>query len=244
MTEKKSYYAIIPANVRYDENLSPNAKLLYGEITALCNAEGYCWASNKYFAELYGVSQFTISRWINAIASRGYISNKIVYKKGTKQIDKRYIQIRQYPIDKKINTPIDEISKDNNTSLNNTINKKKKESKNSFDEIINGYLSPDGVSIRFKDHTERRELLQEWLKVRKAKRAAMTDRAIQMNIEKLDELANKSGMTVTEYLGEVIRRGWATFFEIKKYDNKTAEPKGEEPDNIFLKMLNEGAFDE
>lgn len=120
--EKKSYYAIIPANVRYDESIPPNAKLLYGEITALCNAEGYCWASNKYFAELYEVSQFTISRWINALARRGYIASQIIYKEGTKQIDKRYIQIRQYPIDEISNTPIDEISKDNNTSSNNTSN--------------------------------------------------------------------------------------------------------------------------
>ena len=46
----KSYYAIIPANVRYDRRLTANAKLLYGEITALCNEKVYCWERNSYFS--------------------------------------------------------------------------------------------------------------------------------------------------------------------------------------------------
>lgn len=33
--DKPTYYTIIPAIVRYDGKLSPNSKLLYGELGAL-----------------------------------------------------------------------------------------------------------------------------------------------------------------------------------------------------------------
>ncbi len=129
MEDKKSYYAIIPANVRYDKSLPPNAKLLYGEITALCNERGYCWAENRYFAELYGVSKTSISKWISALSERGYIKIELSYKEGSKEIDKRYITIVNNPIEEKLNTrqtkvdsPIEEKLKDNNTSKNNTSN--------------------------------------------------------------------------------------------------------------------------
>jgi len=71
---EKSYYAIIPASVRYDNRLCPNAKLLYGEITALCNEKGYCWATNSYFSGLYGVSNRSVVNWVNSLELCGHIS--------------------------------------------------------------------------------------------------------------------------------------------------------------------------
>lgn len=70
---KPAYYAIIPASVRYDSTLPPNAKLLYGEITALCTLEGFCWATNRYFAELYGVKIRAVQSWIDALKTSGHI---------------------------------------------------------------------------------------------------------------------------------------------------------------------------
>jgi hypothetical protein len=117
--EQPNYYAIIPANVRYAK-INANAKLLYGEITALCNKEGYCWASDNYFANLYGVNKSSIQKWLNVLEKSGFIKRKIVYKKGTKIIDLRAIFI--IPIVKKEYTPIVKKEGDNNTSNNNTSN--------------------------------------------------------------------------------------------------------------------------
>lgn len=119
---KKSYYAIIPANVRYDSQVRPNAKLLYGEITALCNEKGYCWASNQYFADLYSVSKQSISAWIKELIDNGYITSDLIYKEGSKEILNRYIRIAVHPIQENLNTPIQEKLKDNNTSFNTTSN--------------------------------------------------------------------------------------------------------------------------
>lgn len=128
MKENPAYYAIIPSNVRYDEELSPNAKLLYGEISALCNQHGYCWASNEYFASLYKVSKISISKWVNQLKEKGYVFVKMNYKPGTKEILNRHISLVEYPIKEKFNTsitkvkePIKEKFKDNNT-INNTTN--------------------------------------------------------------------------------------------------------------------------
>lgn len=114
----------------------------------------------------------------------------------------------------------------NNTDIvpsDNTDNKERKKegtegkNKNSFNRILSDYTQ----------NPETLRLLGEWLKVRKSKRVAMTDYAIQLNLEKLDKLAEESNMSVDDYLKEVIMRGWAAFFPIK-YHNEESKPKEEE----------------
>lgn len=72
-TRDFGYYAIIPNEVMFDENLMANAKLLYGQITLLANKEGYCWASNAFFARKNKTSSRSISKWVSNLADNGYI---------------------------------------------------------------------------------------------------------------------------------------------------------------------------
>jgi len=119
MKEKPNYYAIISAEVRYAD-ITPNAKLLYAEITAFCNMNGECFASNKYFSELYGKSKVTISNWIRELKENGFIETSYTYKNGSKEIDKRYIKILKGGIKENLTTSIKKTLKNNNTSINNT----------------------------------------------------------------------------------------------------------------------------
>lgn len=120
MNDKPNYYAIIPGDVRYDTELKDKAKLLYGEITALSNKEGCCYASNSYFAELYGVSITTISLLIKNLIEKGYLESEITYKEGSKEIDKRYLKIIKGGYLKNLKGGYLRKVKDNNTSINNT----------------------------------------------------------------------------------------------------------------------------
>lgn len=74
---RPAYYAVIPADVRYDDQIPANAKILYGEISALIGAEGYCFASNSYFMKIYGFSDPTITRLITKLEDAGYIKREL-----------------------------------------------------------------------------------------------------------------------------------------------------------------------
>ena len=110
---KPNYYATIPADVRYDKNLTPNSKLLYAEITALCNMNGKCTASTEYFCRLYEVSRASIQNWLRLLEKNGYITRDVKYRQGSKEILSRSIKL--------VDNPSLNIYTDNtNININNT----------------------------------------------------------------------------------------------------------------------------
>ena len=113
INEKPSFYAVLPAYVRYEKRLKPAERLLFAEISALTNKFGYCTASNGYFADLYETRKETVSKWISHLSELGFLRLEMVYE--GKQIKGRKIWI-----DEKVMAPIDEKVKGNNTRLNNT----------------------------------------------------------------------------------------------------------------------------
>lgn len=73
MEEKPNFYAILPAKIRYAKNISSTAKIIYAEITALTKLNGYCYATNKYLAKLYGLELRHVQRIINQLKENNYI---------------------------------------------------------------------------------------------------------------------------------------------------------------------------
>ena len=134
MKEKPNYYAIIPAEVRYSKALIPNAKLLYAEITALCNMNGKCTASTEYFCRLYEVSKVSVQKWLKNLEDNNHIRRVNKYKLHSKQIDCRVITLVNVPSKEKLsdNTNINIT----NTNLTDS-NKKASFKKPTLDEVKN-----------------------------------------------------------------------------------------------------------
>lgn len=224
--QQRSYYAIIPANVRYDKDLVPNAKLLYGEITALCNEKGYCWASNQYFAELYNVSDRTIKNWISQLADKGYIQRSVKYREGTKEIEQRELFICREnnfttsgnyvpdPRENNFTTPSEKNFLDNNTSINNTFNntdiyKGKKKQKS---ETVNSVIA---------EYTESKDLqdaLHDFVDMRTKARKPLTVRAMKLSLNELDKLA-VDDVTKIAIVNQSIVHSWLTFYKLQNNNN-------------------------
>jgi len=220
---KKSYYAVIPANIRYDENLSPNAKLLYGEITALCNSEGYCWASNQYFADLYGVTSRSVRQWISELVECGYIRTETFYKNGTKQIERRHITILPYPTEENFRTygknlpyPTEENFPDNNTVNNTTSN------------TTNEYKSDKPTRTRFIPPSL--EEVQAYCK----------ERNKGVNAEKWYNHYSAVGWKV----GKNPMKDWKAAVRTWEQDSTSKPPGAAKSGNVFLDLLKEGDYDD
>lgn len=83
----------------------------------------------------------------------------------------------------------------------------------SFDSLINAY----------SENEELRSELKEHLKTRKAKKAAMTNRAIELSLEKLDKLSNNDAEKI-QIVQNAIMNGWTTFYPLKEEQSSKSTP--------------------
>lgn len=220
-----NYYAVIPASVRYDARLKPIERLLYGELTALAQKDGYAWASNRYFADLYGVSKETVSRYLSDLQSCGYIkicldsecgmTRRILIlgtaltelsapmtelSRGIDQTIKGYCANDQDPHDRTV--------KQNNTSITNKKNNKKQQ----------------GVFEEFAgDNQELLSAFRGFEEMRKTIKKPMTDRARKMLLTELTKLSKDPAEQI-ELLNHAVMHSWQSVYPIRDRQRRPAAP--------------------
>ena len=95
-TEFTGQWAILPARVRYDRSLPANAKLIYAEIAAKINEEGFCFCHNAYFSERLGVKRDTVGTLVKRLEDAGYIRVDIDVARGNSDRRRIYLTAKPY----------------------------------------------------------------------------------------------------------------------------------------------------
>ena len=123
-------------------------------------------------------------------------------------------------------------NKDSSTILNSSTkdNIKKERKKESYDEIVAGYTEDE----------ELKEVIFEFIKMRKNIKSPLTDYALKMILKKLDTLASDKG-TKIKILNQSIINNWRGIFPLKGDDN-TNNNKEDKEDGYDPKKYNLGVY--
>lgn len=253
---RPGYYAVIPANVRYDDQIPANAKLLYGEISALIGSDGFCYATNSYFMKIYGFSDPTITRLISALEKAGYIK-RVLERDDTGQVARRklYLTVSMPEIQPPINfdtTPHQNcgegtIKNDGytNTSITNILkeNKKEKSARSSpltdeqlhelFVRWINRIAADDWTR---KGKNELYFALDCFYKPREKKKQepARTEAAFTALSNRLIRHSQGSPTAMIDMLERATTAGWKSVFPLNGSLGGSEKPASEGSDVVCL----------
>lgn len=217
MAERDFKGVWIPKIIYLDENLSWTEKILLVEIDSLDGERG-CFALNEHFASHLAISKDRVSKLINGLVDKGYLTSEIIYRENSKIIKSRilhttigYSRKQLEGIGENNYTPPGENNQENNTLINNTTNNtfniKKEKRKTEFDLLIESYT----------DDLQLRNTIYEFIKMRKAIRSPMTSNALKLMLGKLDKLSlnDDSPNIRIAMLEQSIMNSWKGIFELK-----------------------------
>lgn len=145
------------------------------------------WDSN-----VYKVNLDELFKYLEVVVNK----DNVVFNKDYLVIDKDNGSILEIP---QVVSDMDTKNTNKNTNIEN-----KKEKETSIDKIINSYTK----------NLELRNSLKEFLKMRKSIKKPMTDRAMNLLINKLDRLGSNDNEKI-EILNQSIFNSWQGVFELK-----------------------------
>ena len=79
----------IPIEILTDNKLSDKEKYIYAIILYLSKENNYCYLTNKSISELLNISITQVSKLVNSLKDKNYISIELIYKENSKQIEMR-----------------------------------------------------------------------------------------------------------------------------------------------------------
>ena len=217
----------IPKEVWLDDRLNALDKVILAEIDSLDSSERGCWASNKHIADFCQCSETKVSTAISRLVKYGYICVQ-KFDGRQRELKSRLSKFERQNF-KNCKAESQNLKESNTTNnpLNNT-SKKERKKESTYNEILSGIANDD-----------LRELYLEYIKMRKMIKAPMTDRALTMLINKVNELEPHSIENQKKLIEVAIMRNWKSVYPLKgdekAYNKQPKQPSKQEEE--LLKMF-------
>lgn len=195
-------FITVSIEIMHDLNLNQSQKFILAEIEQLCSLESGCFASNKHFAELIGITKENVSRNLNHLKEMGYIDIKI--ENGLRN------HIRIVTLTNLVRPPYQNsktpLLKRQETKENIETNKTNNKTKAHEAIFLPTCISSD--------------VWNEWVQHRKELKKALTPTTIKKQLVQLEKW-DKLGMDTSEIIYTSITNGWAGLFPLRKGAHQT-----------------------
>lgn len=219
-SEKSSLMVWVPVEILRDTSIPMGARVLYVEIAGLTRDCGYCWASNRLFAERFDVTEQTISNWVSSLQKAGYITVEVSKRKNEKSnvTTKRkiWLNISFKAKPEGLKNNFEGTIKNFGEGLKNNLylNSKGSNNKGESKEKNTKKESLEDEVNRFTNDDILRAVLMEWIEERKAMKKPLTIRGLRKNLTELSKLEPTDGGKVA-VVNQTIANGWAGFYPLR-----------------------------
>lgn len=237
----QGYWAVIPANIRYHPGLTQTAKLLYAEVSALAQTDGYCWATDEYLAATLGCSEATVTRSLRKLRELGFIRcEKCANAKGTERHIFCGIFLPEGGTVKNDGTIDGTIKNDGTPTVKNdgtppvTLLNRNKKRRNTREGDPVFEINTIFDDLCGNDH-ELRELIDDFVILRsELHKPITTKRMANILVNKLRRFSNGDHTIMTVLLEKAIDGRWQSVYELKPWERESlaaqSRPAGERPD--------------
>jgi DNA-binding transcriptional MocR family regulator len=181
-------FITVSIEIMHDKNLSPNQKFILAEIHQLCSLESGCFASNRHFSDLIGITTMGVSKALHGLENMGYVvidnsqSKRNFGRTITINSGKSPINSGKSPINSgksPINSGKSPINSGLETKENKTINKTNNKDATLISEFSKAYGEPNEKAL---------DAIQRFLKYRRSiKKNVKTVKAIKLFMDNLRE---------------------------------------------------------
>ena len=220
---KKGGYGVVYQDVTRNNNISVATKGLYAYLASFCGNSSECYPSIDTITKELGITKDTFYKHINVLVAVGVVEKKQEIHNGRfgRTIYKltHEIEILDSSFPKK---SVSENSESNNNITNN----------NNINNKSNNTSPKKSAKSYFPDNESLNQAFTDYVEMRKQIKKPMTDRAVELAIKKLTELAavpfsdSMDNNLAVQILNQSILNSWQGLFPVKEDKANYQDKKG------------------